>query len=194
VILGVLFAHRRGKTLPVPGFLVRPGRCLFHYGDLLVRWLRPAEPDPSPASWRHRDVELPWFLRHWDRRLSWQDLSATAVGQARQRGAEVARRTLGDSLWTQLRSQGYLDVRSSCIPGLTYRLRIGRRVQLLWATPEAARLIPWPAQGYLCIQPTYPLPRAEFAAQLYLYLRDHEAEVIRVAIPQAADGPIRRVF
>jgi len=77
---------------------------------------------------------------------------------------------------------------------LTYRLRIGRRVQLLWDTPEAARLIPWPERGYLCIQPAYPLPDVEFLAQLYLYLRDREAEVIRLAIPQAADGPNRRVF
>ncbi len=185
---------RRRKPPRLAGWLLRCGRCLIDCADRLARWSRRNELDRDPAGWRRGEVEQPWVLRSWDRRLSWEDLPGKAVARARRRGREVARLTLGDQLWTQLRSQGYLDVRSGCIPGLTYRLRVGRRVQLLWDTPEAARLIPWPARGYLCIQPAYPLPALEFAAQLYLYLRDREAEVIRVAIPQAADGPIRRVF
>ena len=188
------FLLRRQKTLPLAGFLLQPGQRLVRCADRLVRWLGWREPDPDPAGWHQVNVECPWFLRPWDRRLTWEDLRSPAVRQARQRGREVARRTLGEHLWRQLLSRGHLDVPSGCIPGLTYRLRVGRRVQLLWCTPEAARLIPWPAQGYLCIQPVYPLPAIEFAAQLYLYLQDKESEVIRVAIPQAMDGPIHHVF
>ncbi|HLG50356.1 MAG TPA: hypothetical protein VKY56_01835 [Chloroflexota bacterium] len=134
-------------------------------------------------------VERPWLVRWWQAAPPEGDLAAI-----RARGAEIARRTLGDALWRQFCAQGYLDLRSPHIPGLTYRLRVGRRIELRWDRPDDARLIPWPARGYLCIQPTYPLPAIEFFAQLYLYLRDQEAEVIRVAIPQAADAPIRRVF
>lgn len=39
-------------------------------------------------------------------------------------------------------------------------------------------------QPFLCINPTYPLPEAEFFAYLYLYARDNEDELIRVAAPQ----------
>ncbi|MGH2459747.1 MAG: hypothetical protein ACRDIY_12860, partial [Chloroflexota bacterium] len=99
-----------------------------------------------------------------------------------------------EALWNELRRQGYLDLRSRCVRGLTYRLRVGRRVQLIWDTPEAARQIPWPYRGYLCVNPTYPLPAVEFVAQLYLYLRDREEQVIRIAIPQAADDRIQNVF
>jgi hypothetical protein len=139
-------------------------------------------------------VERLWRLALWEIPYVYGPMKAGALARARVRGREVARLTLGDAVWDQWCQQGYLDVRSTHIPGLTYRVRVGRRIQLLWDSPEAARYIPWPARGYLCLQPTYPLPAAEFAAQLVLYLRDREAEVIRVAVPQAADGPLRRVF
>jgi hypothetical protein len=52
---------------------------------------------------------------------------------------------------------------------------------------------PW-RNRFLCINPTYPLPEAEFFAHLYLYVRDHEDEVIRVAAPQPWDQPLGRTF
>lgn len=160
--------------------------------DRLGQWWsahRPGGREPKAG-----EIERLWRLALWEIPYVYGPLGARARARARMRGREVARLTLGDALWDQLCGQGYLDVRSTHIPGLTYRVRVGQRVQLLWDHPENARCIPWPAHGYLCIQPTYPLPAVEFAAQLYLYLRDREPAVIRVAIPQAADGPVRRVF
>lgn len=113
--------------------------------------------------------------------------------RARGRGAEVARATLGDEAWDKLRRLGYVDVPSKRVVGLTYRLRVGRRVQLIWATIDDAMRSPWP-YDYLCINPTYPMPAVEYTAQLYLYLRDREDEVIRVAAPQPFDQPLGRVF
>jgi hypothetical protein len=139
-------------------------------------------------------IERPWLTPSWQIPSIRQTGGARAVRRAQQRGEQVARWTLGEELWERFCQQGYLDLRSPHIPGLTYRLRVGRRVQLLWDSPDAARLIPWPYRGYLCINPTYSVPAVEFAAQLYLYLRDHEDIVIRVAIPQAADAPLRSVF
>jgi hypothetical protein len=70
---------------------------------------------------------------------------------------------------------------------------VGRRIQLIWDSIEAAERSPWPFD-YLCVNPTYPLPAIEYLAQLYLYLRDREDEVIRVAAPQPFDQPLGRVF
>jgi hypothetical protein len=154
----------------------------------LPSWRKPSCGRPSG------EVERPWQLALWELPYVYAPLGTGARARARIRGTHVARHTLGEAVWHHLQQQGYLDVRSTHIPGLTYRVRVGRRVQLLWDHPEAARLIPWPVHGYLCIQPTYPLPAVEFAAQLVLYLNGDEAKVIRVAIPQAADGPLRRVF
>lgn len=160
--------------------------------DLLgQRWSAIGKRDGGPMT---GEIERLWRLALWEIPYVYGPLGSRARARARIRGREVARLTLGDTLWEELCCQGYLDVRSTYIPGLTYRIRVGHRVQLLWDRPENARCIPWPAQGYLCIQPTYPLPAVEFAAQLYLYLRDREPAVIRVAVPQAADGPVRRVF
>ena len=139
-------------------------------------------------------IERPWLFSPWQRWPNRRSWGAESVARAVARGAEVARLTLGEPLWNELRRQGYLDVRSRHVRGLTYRLRVGRRVQLIWDTPDAARQIPWPYRGYLCVNPTYPLPAVEFAAQLYLYLRDREEHVIRIAIPQAADDRIQNVF
>jgi hypothetical protein len=92
-----------------------------------------------------------------------------------------------------LQRQGYLDLRSRVFEGLTYRLRVGRRVQLLWDEPLQALRSPWPFE-WLCINPTYPLPAAEFTAQLYLYLRDREQDVVRIAAPQPFDQALGRCF
>ena len=62
-----------------------------------------------------------------------------------------------------------------------------------WSRSSPPRASPWP-YDYLCINPTYPLPAVEYAAQLYLYVRDREDEIIRVAAPQPFDQQLGRVF
>src|SRR5258708_35545980 len=52
---------------------------------------------------------------------------------------------------------------------------------------------PWP-YSYLCINPTDPLPELEFFAQLYLYARDREDTLVRVAAPQPWDQRLGRTF
>ena len=105
-------------------------------------------------------------------------------------GAGGGPATLGEALWAQLQRQGYLDVPSTYQPGLTYRLRVGRRIEVRCAPGVRS---PWSAP-YLCINPTYPLPEEEFFAQLYLYVRDREDIVRRVAAPQPWDQPLGRTF
>ena len=51
---------------------------------------------------------------------------------ARQRARDVARATLGEELWTALQGQGYPDLPSRLFPGVTYRLRVGRRIEVLF--------------------------------------------------------------
>lgn len=98
--------------------------------------------------------------------------------------------TLGEDVWADLERQGYLDLPSRRYPGLTYRLRVGRRIEVLSA--DGARS-PWPYR-FLCINPAYPLPEVEFFAHLYLYVRDHEDEIVRVAAPQPWDQLLGRTF
>lgn len=102
----------------------------------------------------------------------------------------MARTTLGEALWHELQVQGYLDMPSKIQPGLIYRLRVGRRIEVRCA-PGVLSPWPWP---YLCINPTYPLPEEEFFAQLYLYVRDREDIVRRVAAPQPYDQVLGRTF
>jgi hypothetical protein len=83
-----------------------------------------------------------------------------------------------------------VELPSRRIPGVTYRLRIGRRIEVRCAPGVES---PW-RYPYLCINPTYPLPEAEFFAHLYLYVRDNEDEVIRVAAPQPWDQELGRTF
>jgi hypothetical protein len=128
-------------------------------------------------------LERPW--NHLPKRSAGADYAA-----ARARAREVARATLGEALWAQLQRQGYLDVPSTLQPGLTYRLRVGRRIEVRCAPGGRS---PWPAP-YLCINPTYPLPEEEFFAQLYLYVRDREDLVRRVAAPQPWDQVLGRPF
>lgn len=159
------------------------------------RWVRGVFRPSHPPGSDRSELERPWLI-NWQwvpKRSAGPGFGPRDYARARVRGAEVARSTLGEEVWERLRRQGYLEVASRRIPGLTYRLRVGRRIQLLWDSPEAARASPWP-YDYLCINPTYPLPAVEYAAQLYLYLRDQEEAVIRVAAPQPFDQALGRVF
>jgi hypothetical protein len=110
--------------------------------------------------------------------------------EARVRAREVARLTLGDELWEHLQQRGFVDVSSGRFPGVTYRLRPGRRIEVVCG--EGARS-PWP-YPYLCINPAYPLPEEEFLAHLYLYARDREEEIVRTAAPQPWDQYLGRTF
>lgn len=168
---------------------------LFQPAGRIFTWLRslgiPADV-PQDDRW---GLERPWLI-NWQwvpKRSAGPGFGPHDYARARARGAEVAHNTLGDESWEALRRQGYLDVRSRMLPGLTYRLRVGRRIQLLWDTLDDAMRSPWP-YDYLCINPVYPLPAIEFTAQLYMYLRDAEDEIIRVAAPQPFDQLLGRVF
>jgi hypothetical protein len=137
-------------------------------------------------------LERPWNYR-WDRlpkRSAGPGFSREDYHAARERGREVARETLGEDLWQRLERDGYLDVPSRKFAGLTYRLRVGRRIQVI-GTPGAET--PW-FYEFLCINPAYPLPEHEFFAQLYLYVRDDEEEIVRVAAPQPWDQRLGRTF
>jgi hypothetical protein len=154
------------------------------------RWLvggGESSPPPSDPS-----IERPW-LRRWDhlpKHSAGYDFTRSDYREARERAAETARATLGPELWAQLERQGYLDLLSRRFSGVTYRLRVGRRIEVLCA--EGVKP-PWP-QPFLCINPAYPLPEVEFFAHLYLYVRDHEDAVIRVAAPQPWDQTLGRTF
>ncbi len=137
-------------------------------------------------------VELPW-RRRWEyipRRTAGRDFRREDYELAYERAREVARATLGEPLWQDLQEQGFLDVPSGLFDGLTYRLRIGRRIEVRCAPGVSS---PWPLP-YLCINPTYPLPEEEFFCQLYLYVRDREEQILRVAAPQPWDQPLGRTF
>src|SRR5918998_2804322 len=82
---------------------------------------------PSPvAADDGVEVERPW-LRRWDflpKRSAGPDFTRDDYAVARRRAEEVARATLGDHLWDELRRQGHLDLPSRRHPGVTYRLRV----------------------------------------------------------------------
>ena len=137
-------------------------------------------------------IERPW-RRRWDhlpRRSPGAGMTRADERLARERAREVARATLGDELWQTLQRQGYLDLPSKRRPGLTYRLRVGRRIEVLCAPGVRS---PWPYR-WLCINPTYPLPEEEFFAHLYLYARDREDIILKVAAPQPWDQSLGRTF
>ncbi|HZU77375.1 MAG TPA: hypothetical protein VFA70_11465 [Dehalococcoidia bacterium] len=146
-------------------------------------------------AWRdgvREELERPWNFR-WDRlpkHSAGPGFSADDYEAARERGQQIARATLGEELWALLQRQGYLDVPSKRYPGMTYRLRVGRRIQVICAPGVEP---PW-YFDFLCINPVYPLPEYEFFAQLYLYVRDQEEEVVRVAAPQPWDQALGRTF
>lgn len=147
--------------------------------------------------WRAREayageIERPW-LRRWDhlpKRNAGPGFTQDDYEEARRRACEVALATLGAELWHQAQHKGYLDLPSHLIPGLTYRLRIGRRIEVLCAPGVNS---PWP-YSFLCINPAYPLPAEEFFAQLYLYVRDCEDIILKVAAPQPWDQYLGRTF
>ena len=156
----------------------------------LWRWLTGGDVADSPPA--EATLERPW-LRRWDhlpRRSAGFDFAARDYREARERAREVASATLGPQLWAQVERDGYLDLPSHCYQGVTYRLRIGRRIEVI--CEEGVRP-PWP-YPYLCINPTYPLPEEEFFAHLYLYVRDQEERVIKVAAPQPWDQALGRTF
>lgn len=154
-------------------------------------WLSPALPDPDLGD-GEPPLEFPWRHRwdHLPKRSAGFGFTRRDYREARRRAEEVARGTLGEALWTRLRRDGYLDLPSRRYPGITYRLRVGQRIEVRCA-PETRS--PW-RYPYLCINPAYPLPEAEFFAHLYLYVRDREDEVIRVAAPQPWDQTLGRTF
>jgi hypothetical protein len=137
-------------------------------------------------------LELPWKMV-WDRtasRSAGRDFSRAEYRAARRRAEAVARATLGEEIWTQLTHQGYIEVRSRSVEGRVYRLRAGRRIEV--CNPRGGHS--GEMRPYLCVNPRYPLPELEFLAQLYLYLRDREQDVLAVAIPQPYDAGIARTF
>lgn len=137
-------------------------------------------------------VELPWRHRwdHLPKRTAGFGFTDRDYADARRRAQEIARTTLGDELWNQVQRDGYLELPSRIYQGVTYRLRIGRRIEVRCAPGVPP---PW-RHAYLCINPTYPLPEAEFFAHLYLYVRDREDEIVRVAAPQPWDQALGRTF
>lgn len=145
--------------------------------------------DEEPAD---PSIERPW-RQQWDmvpKRSAGSDFTRADYAEAHLRARDVARTTLGPELWERLQDQGYLDVASRRIPGLTYRLRVGRRIEVQC---EPGVRSPW-RYPYLCINPTYPLPEEEFFAHLYLYVRDREEIVLKVAAPQPWDQALGRTF
>ncbi|HVB63230.1 MAG TPA: hypothetical protein VNE17_00775 [Nitrolancea sp.] len=145
-----------------------------------------------PVAMPPHAIELPWTQRwyHIPKRSAGWDFSEEDYQSARVNARIVAKETLGTETWNQVRRAGYIDVPSRRFPGLSYRLRIGRRIEV--RCPPGVDS-PWPFP-YLCINPVYPLPEEEFFAHLYLYARDNEDEIIRVAAPQPWDQRLGRTF
>lgn len=155
-------------------------------------WNRPLGVASEPAGDTEAALELPWRHRwdHLPKRTAGFGFTKHDYKEAKRRAEEVAMTTLGPAVWGQVQRQGYLDLPSRVYPGVTYRMRIGQRIEV--RTDPSVRP-PW-RHPYLCINPTYPLPEAEFFAHLYLYVRDREEEVIRVAAPQPWDQALGRTF
>ena len=153
----------------------------------LPRRATPGNISPDPG-----DVERPWRYswNHLPKRSAGLGFSEKDYAESRRRAESVARTTLGDALWEQVKRDGHLDLRSRIYPGVTYRLRIGLRIEVLC---DPGVRCPW-RHPFLCINPTYPLPEAEFFAHLYLYVRDREEEIVRVAAPQPWDQRLGRTF
>lgn len=168
----------------------------------LLAWLR--EGIDGPETWSvgfraddlpdpHSDtLERPWrhFWDHLPKRSAGFGFTDRDYDAARKRAEDVARATVGDAIWARVKRDGYVELPSRRFPGVTYRLRVGRRIEVRCA-PGVQQ--PW-RFPFLCINPTYPLPEAEFFAHLYLYVRDNEDEVLRVAAPQPWDQALGRTF
>lgn len=155
-------------------------------------WRRLFHLPPYPTDETDPALERPWLGRwdHLPKRSAGLGFTRAQYAAARERAREVAQTTLGEDLWSDLQRQGYLDVPSQRHPGLTYRLRVGRRIEVRRA--PGVRM-PWP-YPYLCINPQYPLPEEEFFAHLFLYVRDREDIILKVAAPQPWDQALGRTF
>ena len=148
--------------------------------------------EDQPVEEEASSVELPWqhYWDHLPKRSAGFGFTHRDYAEARRRAEEVAQATLGEDRWQQLERDGYLELSSKLYPGITYRLRVGRRIEV---RPDPGVQMPW-RYPYLCINPTYPLPEMEFFAHLYMYVRDMEEEVVRVAAPQPWDQALGRTF
>lgn len=160
--------------------------------DILAPRRRGASHAWGAARRREGALIRPWLWDEAETPLTKQDKAV-----ARARAQEVARLTLGDDLWEQYRRLRCLEVPSRLYHGVRYIIRPGRRVEVL-LDGRGSRLPPsraaWRERPFLCVEPDYMLPADEFAAQLYIQLRDAEEYVISTAIPQPRDGAIRHVF
>ena len=87
--------------------------------------------------------------------------------------------------WDDLQRDGVLlDLPSKLFHGVTYRLRVGRRIEVRAARRRDDAVV----KAYLVrINPTYPLPELEFVAHLFLCCPGREEEIVRVAAPQPWD-------
>ncbi len=162
-------------------------------GDPVMAFLRRLfDVKAPPLAVRDDDLELPWtrLWHHVPKRSAGTDFRRGEYRRARENARVVARATLGEKLWADLQQQGYLELPSRQFPGVTYRLRVGLRIEVLCAPGVRP---PW-RHPFLCINPTYPLPEEEFFVHLYLYVRDCEEEIIRVAAPQPWDQSLGRTF
>jgi len=168
----------------------------------LLRWLSESPDGTYSDAWsfvgdklpdvNDETLERPW-RHHWDhlpKRSAGFGFTDHDYAAAKTRAEEVARLTLGDEVWLQVKRRGFVELPSQRFPGVIYRLRVGRRIEVR-CKPGVEP--PW-RHPFLCINPTSPLPEAEFFAHLYLYVRDHEDEVIRVAAPQPWDQALGRTF
>ena len=153
---------------------------------------RRAPSDNALAATAEPELELPWRKRwaHVPKRSAGFDFTNADYRLARKRAREVAQTTLGEDVWKRVQSRGYVDLASQMYEGITYRLRVGRRIEVRC---EPGADSPWD-ERFLCINPTYPLPEEEFFAHLYLYVRDREEEIVRVAAPQPWDQRLGRTF
>lgn len=156
-------------------------------------WGSPQAPFNEGARAAEPPLELPWTqpVATTPKRGPGSGFPKARCAESRRRARAVARATLGEEAWAGLERDGFLDVPSKVRPGLTYRLRVGHRIEV--CCPRWVRS-PWPMQQYICLIPAYPLPEEEFLAQLYLYVRDREELVLRVAVPQAYDQPVAHTF
>jgi len=165
---------------------------------ILPLWLRrffglaSAQTTASAGDAVDQSIERPWRKRwdHLPKRTAGPGFTRDDYAEARRRAREVARSTLGEGAWQRLQRQGYLDLPSRYVAGMVYRLRVGRRIEVICPPGVVS---PWP-YDFLCINPTYPLPEEEFFAHLYLYVRDREDIVLEVAAPQPWDQALGRTF
>src|SRR5947207_14753516 len=100
----------------------------------LWRWLlgSPADSAEPDAELDTDALERPWLSRwdHLPKRTAGSDFSRADYRAARRRAIEVAQTTLGDERWADLQRDGHLDVPSRLFRGVTYRLRVGRRIEV----------------------------------------------------------------